>query len=80
MPSGLISTSSGSVSLSRISATSLGKGAALRPWNDRVQSTFSSPLISSSRGLSDRPVLEMLSVVWWFGVGLGIREEGEGEG
>ena len=82
MPSGLISTSSGAVSESRISATSFGKGAALSPWKDRVQSTFSSPLISSSSGLSDSPVLEMLLVVWWFGVEEVtplLLAEGEGE-
>lgn len=69
MPSGLISTSSGSVSASKISATSLGNGAALRPWNDRVQSTFSSGCTSSSSGLSDSPVFWILSVVGWEGVG-----------
>lgn len=76
MPSGLISTSSGSVSASRISAASLGNGSADRPWKERVQSILSSAGLSSSRGLSDRPVLEMFSVVARFGVGPGTRDAG----
>ena len=68
MPSGLISTSSGSVSARRISATSLGNGSAERPWNERVQSIFSAGVLSSSSGLSERPVLEMLGVVALVGV------------
>lgn len=69
MPSGLISTSSGLVSARRISATSLGKGSAERPWKERVQSIFSAGVLSSSSGLSDKPVLEMLDVVALVGVG-----------
>lgn len=76
MPSGLISTSSGSVSASRISAASLGNGSADRPWKERVQSILSSAGLSSSRGLSDRPVLEMFSVVARLGVGPGTRDAG----
>lgn len=52
-----------------MSAASLGNGAAERPWKERVQSIFSSGVVSSSRGLSARPVLEMLGVVGWEGVG-----------
>lgn len=74
IPSGLISTSSGSVGARRISAASLGKGAALSPWNERVQSIFSSDADSSSSGLSERPVLEMLGVVGWLGVGATMPE------
>lgn len=73
MPSGLISTSSGSTSARRISATSLGNGAAESPWKERVQSIFSSGGESGERGASARPVLEMLLVVWWVGVGARIR-------
>lgn len=59
-----------------MSAASLGNGAALRPWKERVQSTLSSAILfpldedSASRGsgLSARPVLEMFSVVGLFGV------------
>lgn len=69
MPSGLISTSSGSVSARSISAASLGNGAAESPWKERVQSIFSSGVVSSSRGLSNSPVLEMLGVVGCVGVG-----------
>lgn len=69
MPSGLISTSSALVSARRISATSLGKGSAERPWKDRVQSIFSAGVLSSSSGLSDKPVLEMFDVVALVGVG-----------
>ena len=76
MPSGLISTSWGSVSARRISAASLGNGAADRPWNERVQSIFSSAGVSSSRGLSDSPLLEMFSVVARFGVGDETRDAG----
>lgn len=73
MPSGLISTSSGSTSARRISATSLGNGAAESPWKERVQSIFFSGGESGERGASARPVLEMLLVVWWVGVGARIR-------
>jgi hypothetical protein len=73
IPSGLISTSWGSVSANRISAASLGNGAAERPWNDRVQSIFSSGAVSSRRGLSARPLWEMFSVVGRFGVGADTR-------
>lgn len=73
MPSGLISTSSGSTSARRISATSLGNGAAESPWKERVQSIFSSGGESGERGASARPVLEMLVVVWWVGVGARMR-------
>ena len=52
----------------------MGKGAALSPWNERVQSIFSSDADSSSSGLSERPVLEMLGVVGWLGVGATMRE------
>lgn len=69
MPSGLISTSFGSVSPSKMAAASLENGSALSPWNERVQSIFSSGAAASSRGLSDSPLLEMLSVVGRFGVG-----------
>jgi hypothetical protein len=75
IPSGLISTSSGAVSARRISAASLGKGSAESPWNERVQSIFSSGAASSSRGLSASPLLEMLSVVVRFGVGAATRDE-----
>lgn len=73
MPSGLISTSCGSVSASKMAAASLGKGSAERPWKERVQSIFSSGAVSSSRGLSERPVLLMESVVGRLGVWGGIR-------
>lgn len=69
MPSGLISTSWGSVSARRMSAASLGKGAAERPWKERVQSIFSSAGLSSSSGLSESPLLEIFSVVARLGVG-----------
>lgn len=68
MPSGLISTSSGSVGASRISAASLGNGSALSPWKDRVQSIFSSGDVSSSNGLSLSPVFEIFAVVGCLGV------------
>lgn len=74
IPSGLISTSSGAVSANKISAASLGKGSAERPWNDRVQSIFSSGAVSSSSGLSARPLLEMFSVVGRLGVGAATRD------
>jgi hypothetical protein len=73
IPSGLISTSSGSTSASRISATSLGNGAAESPWKERVQSIFSWGGESGESGASARPVLEMLVVVWWAGVGARMR-------
>lgn len=76
MPSGLISTSMGSVSARRMSAASLGKGAADRPWKERVQSILSSAGDSSSRGLSESPLLEMFSVVARSGVGLETRDAG----
>ena len=76
MPSGLISTSMGSVSARRMSAASLGNGAAERPWKERVQSIFSSAGSSSSTGLSDRPLLEMFSVVARSGVGAETRDAG----
>lgn len=53
----------------------MGKGSAERPWNERVQSIFSSGAASSSRGLSASPLLEMLSVVVRFGVGAATRDE-----
>ena len=66
-----------------MSAASLGKGSAERPWNERVQSIFSSGAASSSSGLSASPLLEMLSVVVRLGVGAATRdawlEEYEGE-
>ena len=77
MPSGLISISAGSASARRMSATSLGKGSAERPWNERVQSIFSSGAVSSSRGLSASPLLEMLSVVGRLGVPADTRDAGE---
>lgn len=83
MPSGLISTSSGAVSANKISAASLGNGSAESPWNERVQSIFSSGAVSSSSGLSASPLLEMLSVVERLGVGAATRdawvEEDEGK-
>lgn len=80
MPSGLISISAGSASARRMSAASLGKGAAERPWNERVQSIFSSGADSSSSGLSPSPLLEMLSVVGRLGVGAETRVVAEGAG
>lgn len=52
-----------------MSAASLGNGSADRPWKERVQSIFSSGADSSSRGLSESPLFEMLSVVGLLGVG-----------
>lgn len=80
MPSGLISTSCGSISARRISAASLGKGSALSPWKDRVQSIFSSGAFSSSSGLSSRPVLEMVSAVGRCGTGAVVRFVGVSAG
>jgi hypothetical protein len=51
----------------------LGNGAAESPWKERVQSIFSSGGESGDRGASARPVLEMLVVVWWVGVGARMR-------
>lgn len=72
----MISTSSGSVSASRISAASLENGSADRPWKERVQSILSSVGRSSSRGLSDKPLLEIFSVVARLGVEPGTRDAG----
>lgn len=52
----------------------MGNGVALRPWNERVQSIFSSGEVSNSRGLSLSPVFEILDVVGWLGVGETMRE------
>lgn len=79
MPSGLISISPTSAGARRMSATSFGNGSALRPWKERVQSIFSSAGVSSSRGLSERPVLEMLEVVGCEGVTLVARSDAAGE-
>lgn len=54
MPSGLISTSSGSVGASRMSAHSFGKGVALSPWKERVQSMRSSVGFVGEGGVSRR--------------------------
>lgn len=54
MPSGLISTSSGSVGARRMSAHSLGKGVALSPWKERVQSMRSSVGFAGEGGVSRR--------------------------
>lgn len=54
MPSGLISTSSGSVGARRMSAHSFGKGVALSPWKERVQSMRSSVGFAGDGGWSRR--------------------------
>lgn len=60
-----------------MSAASLGNGSAESPWKERVQSIFSSGALSSSSGLSESPLLEMLSVVGRLGVGALILLAGE---
>ena len=57
MPSGFISTSSGSSGLSRISAVSLENGSTDRPWKELVQSTCDGSSSVSFIGWSERPVV-----------------------
>lgn len=55
MPSGFISTSSGSSGLSRMSAVSLENGSTDRPWKELVQSTCDGSSSVSLIGWSERP-------------------------
>lgn len=72
MPSGLISTSSGSVGARRMSAHSFGKGVALRPWKERVQSMRSSVGFAGDGGWSRRSFrVGVVFVVEEVAVGLG---------
>lgn len=76
MPSGLISTSSNGMGWRSTSAASLEKGSELRPWNERVQSTWWLLLLLMSRsaGLSSSPVLAMFWIGWGAGAGVGAGE------
>lgn len=67
MPSGLISMSPSGIGAKSVSATSFGKGAADRPWNERVQSTVASALGSgvvagAAGSWSDRPCWRLRAV------------------
>ena len=55
MPSGLISTSSTTTGCSNIFCASALKGASLKPWNERDQSTCSE--LAVGKGSSSRPSL-----------------------
>lgn len=72
MPSGLTSMSSGAKGARRMSAASLGKGSAARPWNDRVQSTWRAPS-SRMTGWSLRPAVRSVSSGWSSGVACNIE-------
>lgn len=63
-----------------MSAASLGNGAAERPWKERVQSILSSVAFWTSRGWSESPLLEMLSVVVRLDARVGVRAAPAWEG
>jgi hypothetical protein len=76
IPSGFISTSSGSSGLSRTSAVSLENGSTDRPWKELVQSTRDGSSSVSFIGWSERP--EVRDVVPGFEdvASLGVLREG----
>jgi len=76
MPSGLHSTSSGEMGARSTSAASLEKGWALRPWKERVQSTWRAPS-SRMSGSSARPVVRSEMGDWSFIEGGSVAGGGE---
>ena len=76
MPSGLHSTSSAGMGARSTSAASLEKGSALRPWKERVQSTWREPSLRI-RGSSARPVVRSVRGVCSF-IESGLDATGEG--
>lgn len=77
MPSGLHSTSSAGMGARSTSAASLEKGSALRPWKERVQSTWRAPS-SRMRGSSARPVVKS-EMGGWSSIGEALEAGGDGE-
>lgn len=63
MPSGLHSMSSTGMGARSTSAASLEKGCALRPWKERVQSTWREPS-SRIKGTSARPLVRSVIGLW----------------
>jgi len=72
MPSGLISTSSGSIGASSISAASFANGATDRPWNELLQSMCEGSSSCSLIGSPSKPDAKAADVG-------AFEEEGEGE-
>jgi hypothetical protein len=77
MPSGLHSTSSAGMGARSTSAASLEKGSALRPWKERVQSTWRVPS-SRMRGSSARPVVKS-EMGDWSSIEESLEAGGDGE-
>lgn len=76
-PSGFTSMSSWAKGARRMSAASLGKGSAARPWNDRVQSTWRVPS-SRMMGWSLRPAVRSVNSGWSSGVACNAKSISQG--